>query len=42
MLLATDILGPTAHDVLPASAYNLLTDIVPMMILFVIVAIEDI
>ena len=39
MLLATDILGPTAHDVLPASAYNLLTDIVPMMILFVIVAI---
>ena len=39
MLLAADILGPTAHDVLPASAYNLLTDIVPMMLLFVIVAI---
>ena len=39
MLLATDILGPSAQEVLPKSAYNLFTDIIPMMILFIIVAV---
>lgn len=39
MLLANEFLNHSAQQVLPKSAYNLLTDIVPMMILFVIVAI---
>lgn len=39
MLLANEFLNHSAQQVLPKSAYNLFTDIVPMMILFVIVAI---
>ena len=39
MLLANEIMPRSAHDVLPSSAYNLFTDIVPMLILFIIVAI---
>jgi glycopeptide antibiotics resistance protein len=39
MLLANEFLNHSAQQVLPKSAYNLLTDIVPMMVLFVIVAV---
>ena len=39
MLFATDIIAPSAQQILPRSAYNLLNDIIPMMLLFVIVAI---
>lgn len=39
MLFATDIIAPSAQQILPRSAYNLLNDIIPMMLLFVIVAV---
>lgn len=39
MLLANVLNTPTAQQVLPSGAYNLLTEIIPMMILFSIVAV---
>lgn len=39
MLVAVDQIAPSAREILPPSAYNLFTDVLPMMLLFTIVAV---